>query len=83
MPRLRERLHQRMLEENWLISFSISVVTCTAPPSDTMHIMYLAYRLMDTANRGGKDRVEYASYPAGSANQAYGESAGEHLSELR
>lgn len=63
MPRLRDHLLSEMSVAHWPVTFSIGVVTCTAPAPDIEQIVHLADQLMYAAKHGGKDRIEYGSYP--------------------
>jgi len=63
--RLHDALRRRMAASNWPVTFSIGVVTCTAPPAGMEHLIHLADQLMYVAKGRGKNCIEYALYPNG------------------
>ncbi len=63
LPRLQETLLREMARSKWPVTFSVGVVTCTAPPASMEHLVHLADQLMYAAKRRGKNCVEYTLYP--------------------
>jgi diguanylate cyclase (GGDEF)-like protein len=63
IPRMQKALMQEMREANWPVTFSMGTLTCNAAPPSAQEMMHLADQLMYAAKRGGKNCIEYASYP--------------------
>jgi diguanylate cyclase (GGDEF)-like protein len=63
IPRIQMALINEMAAAKWPVTFSMGVLTCNAAPPSVQDTLHLADQLMYTANRCGKNRIEYGSYP--------------------
>jgi PleD family two-component response regulator len=52
-----------MRQNNWLITFSIGVMTCIAVPDTTDELVKAADELMYAVKRNGKNAIKYSTYP--------------------
>lgn len=55
-------LRNEMSKKNWMVTFSIGVVTCTIAPSDINDLIKVADELMYSVKRHGKNMVKYSVY---------------------
>jgi diguanylate cyclase (GGDEF)-like protein len=62
--RVQQNLSGLMAEAKWPVTFSIGVITFVTSPSNVNDIIREADRLMYTAKNTGKNRAEYAVFPA-------------------
>ena len=64
LPRLRDQLLSEMQRQNWPVTFSMGVLTCTAAPSNVDHVMRQADDLMYEVKKAGKNAIKYSVYSA-------------------
>ena len=62
LPRLRDQLLSEMQRQNWPITFSMGVLTCTAAPSSVEDLMRQADDLMYEVKKAGKNAIKYSVY---------------------
>ena len=62
ISRLLENLNRVMEENNWLVTFSLGVMTFFKIPASVDEMIRLADDLMYTAKKGGKNKVQYGIY---------------------
>lgn len=67
MEKIRQHLLQEMQLRGWPTTFSMGVVTCTIPPASADAIIRYADEIMFRAKRSGKNRIDYALFPASAA----------------
>jgi diguanylate cyclase (GGDEF)-like protein len=66
--KLRNKLLEVMRENNWPITFSIGVISCSdCEPNTVDELMKLVDELMYSVKRESKDAIQYADYSRGSA----------------
>lgn len=61
-PKIYSALIDEMRKNNWSITFSIGVVTCTVAPSTTEELVKMADDLMYSIKNNGKNSVKYLIY---------------------
>jgi len=62
LSKLQSSLLEEMKKNNWLITFSIGVLTCSTKPSTADELMRIADNLMYTVKRNGKNAIKYTTY---------------------
>ena len=62
LTKLRDGLLEEMQRNNWPITFSIGVLTCTAPPVKAEELVRIADELMYSVKSGGKNAIVYSNY---------------------
>jgi len=62
VPKIQEVLMNEMAKNNWIVTFSIGVVTCTVAPPDVDKLIKIADDLMYSVKRHGKNKVKYSVY---------------------
>jgi PleD family two-component response regulator len=60
---MQRALLKEMDENGWAVTFSIGVLTLTAPQSSVDEMLRRADQLMYVAKNGGKNNIRYATYP--------------------
>ncbi|MGB2923807.1 MAG: GGDEF domain-containing protein [Limnothrix sp.] len=63
VSRLQTSLLRLMQKNNWLVTFSIGVLTCESAPRNADEIISLADNLMYAVKHKGKNSISYAQYP--------------------
>jgi diguanylate cyclase (GGDEF)-like protein len=63
LAKIHSGLLEAMRQNNWLITFSIGVLTCIAIPDTTDELVKAADELMYAVKRSGKNAVKYSTYP--------------------
>lgn len=63
LAKLRGGLLEEMRQNNWPITFSIGVLTCTAAPPETGVLVKMADALMYSVKHESKNAIKYAAYP--------------------
>jgi diguanylate cyclase (GGDEF)-like protein len=63
-PRVQQHLLDLMKQSNWPVTFSIGVITFVNSPPSVNEIIREADSLMYAAKNAGKNRAEYAVFPA-------------------
>jgi diguanylate cyclase (GGDEF)-like protein len=63
LAKIRDCLLKEMQLNNWPITFSFGVLTCTASPPATDELVRMADELMYSAKYGGKNAIRYSIYP--------------------
>jgi diguanylate cyclase (GGDEF)-like protein len=64
LAKIHSGLLEAMRQNNWLITFSIGVLTCIAIPDSTDELVKAADELMYAVKRDGKNAIKYSTYPA-------------------
>lgn len=64
LPKIQEVLMNEMAKKNWMVTFSIGVVTCTVAPRNVDELIKTADELMYSVKRNGKNMVKYSVYGA-------------------
>jgi diguanylate cyclase (GGDEF)-like protein len=64
LPKIQEVLMNEMAKNNWGVTFSIGVVTCTVAPPAVDELIKIADDLMYSVKRHGKNMVKYSVYEA-------------------
>ena len=62
LTKLRDGLLEEMQQNKWPITFSIGVLTCTAPPVKADELVRMADELMYSVKSGGKNAIVYSIY---------------------
>jgi len=62
LSKIQDVLKNEMAKNNWVITFSIGVVTCTFAPSDINELIKAADEVMYSVKRHGKNMVKYSVY---------------------
>jgi diguanylate cyclase (GGDEF)-like protein len=57
-----QKLSKKMLENKWPITFSIGVLTVTAPQVSVDQILGMADKMMYSVKNNGKNNIKYATY---------------------
>lgn len=63
MANVQHQLTEEMKLRNWNVTFSIGVLSLTAPELSVDQILSMADRMMYTVKNSGKNNIRYASYP--------------------
>jgi diguanylate cyclase (GGDEF)-like protein len=61
--KLKKNLARSMQEQNWVVSFSIGVISFDLPPADFDEALKLADALMYQVKKNGKNNILFAHYP--------------------
>ena len=61
--KLQSGLLEEMRQNNWPVTFSIGVLTCTAAPSTTDELVKMADALMYSVKRDSKNGLKFGVYP--------------------
>lgn len=62
LSKIQDLLKNEMAKNNWMVTFSIGVVTCTFAPSSIGELIKMADELMYSVKRHGKNMVKYSVY---------------------
>lgn len=65
LPKIQDILINEMTKNNWMVTFSIGVVTCTTAPATVDELIKTADELMYSVKRNGKNMVKYSVYGEG------------------
>ncbi|MBT8097960.1 MAG: sensor domain-containing diguanylate cyclase [Woeseia sp.] len=63
VDKFRAALLAEMRRNNWPVTFSIGVITCTTPPDDAQKLIGAADSLMYAVKESGRDAVRYGHFP--------------------
>jgi diguanylate cyclase (GGDEF)-like protein len=63
LTKLRDSLLEEMQRNSWPITFSVGVLTCTAPPVKADELVRMADELMYSVKSGGKNAIVYSNTP--------------------
>jgi diguanylate cyclase (GGDEF)-like protein len=64
LPKIRAALSDEMAKHNWMITFSIGVVTCFVAPPNVNELITTADDLMYSVKQCGKNMIKYSVYGA-------------------
>jgi diguanylate cyclase (GGDEF)-like protein len=62
IPKIMERLNDRMKDNNWQTTFSVGMLTSTLPPRTADVMISLADNLMYDVKKSGRNGIRYAVY---------------------
>ena len=65
MSKLYEKLRKEMRANNWLITFSIGVMTFIDPPGSVPEMLAKVDKVMYSVKNGGKDNINFVLHVAG------------------
>jgi diguanylate cyclase (GGDEF)-like protein len=64
LPKIQQVLSNEMTKHNWMVTFSIGVVTCTVAGPTVNDLIKAADNLMYSTKQNGKNRIKYSVYGA-------------------
>lgn len=64
LAKISAQLGAEMQRNNWPVTFSVGVVTCTAAPPSNDALVAMADKLMYSVKHSGKNAIRFDSYPA-------------------